>query len=211
MRETSWRTVVCLRGRLTLDSHRAQLDAAAAARFEAYLALLLKWNARLNLTAVRKPEAIVSRHFAECIFAAGQIPSHAKTLLDFGSGAGLPGIPIAILRPDLAVTLAESQSRKAAFLHEAIRTLELKAEVWAGRVEALPGGRVFDWITLRAVDRLPAACRIALSHLAPGGSLMVFATRKTEAVLNQLPGIQWDRAIPLSGSEQALLKVGQRA
>jgi 16S rRNA (guanine527-N7)-methyltransferase len=198
-------------GRIALDSHLAQLDAAAAARFEAYLALLLKWNARLNLTAVRKPEEIVRRHFAECIFAADQIPSRAKTLLDFGSGAGLPGIPIAILRPDLAVTLAESQGRKAAFLQEAVRTLQLKAEVWAGRVEALPTGRVFDWVTLRAVDRMPAACRIALPFLAPGGSLMAFATRKTEAVLDELPGIQWDGTIPLPGSEQALLKVGQRA
>ena len=108
------------------------------------------------------------------------------------------------------MTLAESQSRKAAFLQEAVRTLELKAEVWAGRVEALPAGRVFDMVTLRAVDRMPAACRIAVARLAPGGSMMVFATRKTEAVLDGLPGIQWDREIPLPGSDQALLKVGLR-
>lgn len=195
-------------GRPTLDSHLAQLDPAAAARFDAYLALLLKWNARLNLTAIRKPEDIAKRHFAECIFAAEQIPAHAKTLLDFGSGAGFPGIPIAILRSNVTVTLAESQSRKAAFLQEAVRTLQLKAEVWAGRVEALPAGRVFDWVTLRAVDRMPTACRTAVSRLAPGGSLMVFATRQTEAVLNSLPGIRWDRAARLPGSEQALLKVG---
>lgn len=163
------------------------------------------------MTAVRKPEDIARRHFAECIFAAEQIPSHAKTLLDYGSGAGLPGIPIAILHPNLAVTLAESQSRKAAFLQEAVRTLQLKAEVWARRVEELPPGRVFDWVTLRAVDRMPVACRMALPLLAPGGSLMIFATGRTEAGLGELAGIQWARVIPLPGSEQALLKVGRRA
>jgi 16S rRNA (guanine527-N7)-methyltransferase len=97
----------------------------------------MKWNARMNLTAARKPEEIVRRHFVESIFAAQQIPKHVKTLLDFGSGAGFPGIPIAICRPKIGVTLAESQGKKAAFLREAVRTLGLKAEVWAGRVEEM--------------------------------------------------------------------------
>ncbi len=110
----------------------AGLDARAVEQFEAYLALLMKWNARMNLTAARKPEEIVRRHFVESIFAARQIPKQAKTLLDFGSGAGFPGIPIAICRPKIGVTLAESQGKKAAFLREAVRTLGLRAEVWAG-------------------------------------------------------------------------------
>src|SRR5580658_6640344 len=80
------------------------LNAKAVEQFEAYLALLLKWNARINLTAVRKPEEIVRRHFMESIFAARQVPKKTKTLLDYGSGAGFPGIPIAICRPEIGVT-----------------------------------------------------------------------------------------------------------
>ena len=184
------------------------LAPAASAHLDAYLALLLLWNARINLTAVREPAAIVRRHFLESLFAAEHIPARAKTLLDFGSGAGFPGIPIAIARPRIAVTLAESQSKKAAFLREVVRTLDLKAEVWAARVESMPPQRVFDAITLRAVDRMPQACRTAVARLAPGGSLLVFATPKTEAALDAIPSIRWKPAIPIPGADQATLRIG---
>ena len=188
----------------------AGLDAKAVEQFEMYLALLLKWNARMNLTSVRKPEEILRRHFAESIFAAAQIPKPVKTLLDFGSGAGFPGIPIAICRPKIGVTLAESQGKKAAFLLEAVRTLGLKAEVWPGRVEAMERGRVFDAVTLRAVDKMAGACRAAVERLAVGGWFVVFATRKTETVLERIRGIRWEIAVEVPGSEQEVLKPGYR-
>ena len=81
-----------------------------------YLELLLKWNAKLNLTSIRTSDEILKRHFVESIFCAHQLPEGVKTLLDFGSGGGFPGVPIAICRPDIAVTLSESQGKKAAFL-----------------------------------------------------------------------------------------------
>lgn len=190
---------------MTLD-----LDPAAAERFERFLSLLLKWNARTNLTAVRAPEQIVQRHFAESIFAARRVPPVVRTLLDFGSGAGFPGIPIAICRPDITVTLAESQNRKASFLREAVRTLDLKAEVWPGRVEAMPPQRVFDAVTLRAVDKMPAACRTAVDRLAEGGWIGVFATRATEEALRAVHGVAWAEAVPLPATAQALLLEGQR-
>jgi 16S rRNA (guanine527-N7)-methyltransferase len=182
-----------------------QLSAEQAQRFKAYLDLLVRWNARMNLTAVREPEGIVQRHFAECIFAAQQIPRNVKTLLDFGSGAGLPGIPVALWRPDIGVTLSESQGKKAAFLREAVRTLELKAEVWDRRVEQMPPERTFDAVTLRAVDKMAEACRTALARIASGGFLLVFATRATEPELRRIGGIAWQEALPIPGSEQALL------
>ena len=95
-------------------------------RFDAYLSLIVRWNARTSLTAIRDEEGIVSRHFVESIACAVAVPAGVRTLLDFGSGAGFPGIPIALCRPEISVTLAESQNKKAAFLREAIRTLELK-------------------------------------------------------------------------------------
>src|ERR1700751_4989766 len=86
-----------------------------------YVALIIRWNARTNLTSVRDEEGILSRHFVESIACAQALPAGISTLLDFGSGAGFPGIPIAICRPEIAVTLAESQGKKAAFLLEANR------------------------------------------------------------------------------------------
>lgn len=192
--------------RFSLDD--AGLDPVALDHFEAYLALLVKWNMRMNLTAVRKPEEIVQRHFAECIFAARQIPENVKTLLDFGSGAGLPGIPIAICRPEIGVTLAESQGKKASFLREAVRTMGLKAEVWDRRVEEMPKERVFDGVTLRAVDKMAEASRAAVERLASGGWMAVFTTRKLEEGLEKLRGIRWEDTLPIPGSEQEILKTG---
>ena len=136
-----------------------------------YLDLLLKWNARTNLTAIRDPEEIVRRHFGESLFAARHLDSSnmapgANTLLDFGSGAGFPGLPVALLRPEIQVTLAESQNKKASFLREAIRTLNLPTEVWADRVESMPAARRFHTVALRAVDNMPAAIAAAAPRAA---------------------------------------------
>ena len=146
----------------------------------------------------------------ECIFAASQLPANLRTLLDFGSGAGLPGIPMAICRPEISVTLAESQNKKAAFLREAVRTLGLTAEVWDQRVEQMPQHRVFDAVTLRAVDKMAEACMAAVPRLAPGGRMVIFATRRTETALEALEGIRWDRDLPIPGSDHGFLKMGSR-
>ena len=198
--------------RLTIAELAAQfqLSAEQAQRFEAYLDLLVRWNARINLTAVREAEEIVQRHFAECVFASQQIPANVRTLLDFGSGAGLPGIPIAICRPEIAVTLAESQGKKAAFLRETVRTLGLQAEVWDRRVEQMPAERSFDAVTLRAVDKMAAACRTAVARIAAGGFLLAFATRATEPELRRIGEVVWQEGRPVPGSEQGLLLRGIR-
>ena len=128
-------------------------------QLSAYLDLLVRWNARTNLTAIRDPEEMVRRHFGESLFAAQHVGTPA-TLLDLGSGAGFPGIPIALARPEIAVTLAESQGKKSSFLREVVRTLDLKnVEVWAGRAEALP--RTFHTVAMRAVDDMAAALAVA--------------------------------------------------
>jgi 16S rRNA (guanine527-N7)-methyltransferase len=142
-----------------------------------YLDLLLKWNARTNLTAIRDPEEIVRRHFGESLFAARHIPAETKTLLDFGSGAGFPGLPIALLHPEIQVTLAESQNKKSTFLREAIRTLTLSnVEVWPHRVETMPPNRQFNVVALRAVDDMATALPTAKARIAPGGQLLLLTT-----------------------------------
>src|SRR3984885_5965211 len=142
-----------------------------------YLDLLLKWNARTNLTAIRDPEEIVRRHFGESLFAARHVPSENKTLLDFGSGAGFPGLPIALLHPQIQVTLAESQNKKSTFLREVVRTLTLSnVEVWPNRVETMPLTRQFNVVALRAVDDMATAIPAAKSRITPGGQLLVLTT-----------------------------------
>jgi len=104
-------------------------------------------------------------------------PDLRATLLDLGSGAGFPGLPIALLRPGLEVTLAESQNKKAAFLREAVRTLNLpNVEVWAARAETMPADRQFRIVALRAVDNMEAALSAAKARIAPGGLLALLTT-----------------------------------
>ena len=154
------------------------------AQLSIYLDLLLKWNAKTNLTAIREPEEIVRRHFGESLFAGlhlGQRLSSDATLLDFGSGAGFPGLPIQLLHPNLRVTLAESQGKKASFLREAVRTLHLPTEIWASRAEAMPPTRRFDAVTLRAVDNMPQALADARPRVTPGGWLATLSTAPNPA------------------------------
>lgn len=191
-----------------------ELSLGVIAQFQTYLELLLKWNAKLNLTSVREPEAIIHRHFIECIQCAQTLPvptQPAPTLLDFGSGAGLPGIPIAICRPEIHVTLGESQRKKSSFLREAVRSLRLNAEVFDGRIEEMPPERRFSIVTLRAVDKMTEACRSALARMAPQGWLTVFATEATRSGIEAaLPEIEWWQTVPGLNLDKSEILFGQR-
>ncbi len=172
--------------------------ASLCVRLSVYLDLLLKWNSRTNLTAIRNPEEIVQRHFGESLFAGLHL-GECTTLLDFGSGAGFPGLPIAILRPDVAVTLAESQNKKASFLREVIRTLGVSTEVWAARVETLPEARRFECVTLRAVDRMDSAVQTASEHA--GREMLLLASG-----IPTLPGgFRYEEPIPVPNSGSRVL------
>jgi 16S rRNA (guanine527-N7)-methyltransferase len=187
----------------------APVDAKTVLRFADYLALLRRWNARTNLTAIRDEDGILSRHFVECIACAQALPPDIATLLDFGSGAGFPGIPIALCRPEIAVTLAESQGKKAAFLREAIRTLGLSASVHSDRAELLTPR--FDCVTLRAVDRMPEAIRAAAGLAQPGGWLAVMTTEtESTSLYGELGGlVHWSEGIAFAGGNQRILMLGR--
>jgi 16S rRNA (guanine527-N7)-methyltransferase len=182
------------------------LGPSAAAKFADYCALLLRWNARTNLTAIRDEEGILSRHFVESIACAHALPVGIATLLDFGSGAGFPGIPIAICRPEIAVTLAESQGKKAAFLREAVRTINLPIQIHSGRAEML--STKFECVTLRAVDRMSQAVKDASCLVQRGGLLAVMTT---ETELQQLDSkeLNWENPIPIPGSDHRILALAR--
>jgi 16S rRNA (guanine527-N7)-methyltransferase len=153
-----------------------------------YIDMLLRWNARMNLTAIRAPEEIITRHFGESFFAARHLfpataseaapikPSTAsavkfKNLADLGSGAGFPGIPIKLWAPNVAVTLIESNQKKSVFLREVSRSLTLTdIDIQNVRAEALPQAS-FDVVTLRAVERFERTLPTAAALVAPQGRL----------------------------------------
>lgn len=185
------------------------LPASAYERFEIYLDLLLRWNQRLNLTALREPQQIIQRHFVESAFAAQKLPLDIATLLDYGSGAGFPGIPIAICRPEISVTLAESQAKKASFLREVLRTLGVRAQVYAGRVEKMPKGDRFDAVTMRAVDRFEVATPFAWARAR---HYLVLLTTGEPDMLSPEPGtdLKWWKPILLPNSSRSVLAIAER-
>jgi 16S rRNA (guanine527-N7)-methyltransferase len=186
------------------------VEEATAARFAAYLALLERWNSRINLTAVRGEDAILARHFVESIACARALPKGIRTLLDYGSGAGLPGLPIALCRPEMSVTLAESQGKKAAFLREAVRVLGVPVRVYAGRAEAL--AERFDCVVMRAVDRMAEAVQAARERVDAGGWLAVMTTGRDMDGLKRAAGagLGWKDAAKLPGGEDRVLMLGRR-
>lgn len=172
-----------------LTPFMAEVDNPLADQLLVYLNLLLRWNERTNLTAIRDPEQIVVRHFGESLYAAQRLSEEGGTLLDFGSGAGFPGLPIALARPDWKVTLAEAQGKKAAFLHEAVRALSVFAQVWSQRVELMPSTMRFDAVCMRAVDETGDAIKVARARIRRGGWLLHLTS--SEGVLDKehlLPG-----------------------
>lgn len=154
-----------------------ELPARARGQLLEYVALLAKWNRTYNLTAIRDPLAMVGQHLLDSLAVLPHLPARAA-LADAGSGAGLPGIPIAIARPQCRVALADSSQKKAAFLRQAAIELELaNVEVYEGRVEAWRPQPLFDVVISRAYAALSdfiTACR----HLvAPGGVLAAMQGR----------------------------------
>jgi 16S rRNA (guanine527-N7)-methyltransferase len=186
----------------------AALPPAAYRQFQNYLDLLLRWNQRLNLTGIRDPLQIIQRHFVESAFTAQHLPADITSLLDYGSGAGLPGIPIAICRPEIQVTLAEAQGKKASFLREVLRVLTLSGRVYAGRVEAMPEQNLFDAVAMRAVERMESAIPVAVSRTTK--YLALLTTARSAAAFRSFTEMEWLEPIPLPNSAQMILAIGQR-
>ena len=208
-----------------LEPFQAPLSTAQLNNISIYIDILLRWNARTNLTAVRDPEEIVARHFGESLFAARNLfpadngrrslasperSAGTDDCIDVGSGAGFPGLPIKLWAPDIRLTLIESNHKKATFLREVARALTLTdVNVFPGRAEDFPTqARV---VTLRAVERFDAILPTAIRLLAPGGRLALLIGEAQVARARQLaPGLSWSVPLPIPLSSSRMLAVASR-
>ncbi len=167
-----------------LAALKIELAADAQAQLLAYIELLEKWNRAYNLPAVRDPVEMVSRHLLDSLAILPFV--HGATLADLGSGAGLPGIPLAIARPDLAVTLVESNGKKARFLREVARSLPLaNVHVVEARVQDVAGA--FDTVTARAFASIKDMLAWGGHLLAPGGHWLAMKGQPDAAELAAIP------------------------
>jgi 16S rRNA (guanine527-N7)-methyltransferase len=155
-------------------------------RLERYLALLEKWNRVYNLTAIREPERMVTHHLLDSLAILPHV--RGPRVLDVGSGAGLPGIPLALAAPGLEVTLLDSSHKKAAFLQQAVAELALaNATVVAGRIEAWQTAARFDTIVSRAFADLGEFASAAARLLAPGGVIAAMKGVHPHDEIERLP------------------------
>jgi 16S rRNA (guanine527-N7)-methyltransferase len=185
-----------------------------------HIDVLWRWNQKMNLTAVRDPEEMVTRHFGESLFAARQLfPAKTGTdaeptpirVLDIGSGAGFPGLPIKIWAPQVSLTLIESNQKKATFLREVARSLALDIEVVPQRAEDYTGAAAAV-VTMRAVERFEAILPQAARLVAAGGRLaLLIGTGQVAPAASSLTNLQWEPAVPIPLSESRVLQIATKA
>src|ERR1700737_913793 len=198
--------------RRALGEFQIVVDDEQVSQIQQYIRLLLVWNEKINLTAIRDPLEILYRHFCESMFAAAAVPLERGRLADVGSGGGFPGLPLKIIRDELEVFLLESNAKKATFLAETIRELELeRARVIVSRYQEL-----FEEVT-----PLDAVCSRALGEFAPflawAGSERIAAKQVVLWIgggdldtVRKERGWEWGGAIPIPHSLRRFLLVGKR-
>ena len=198
-----------------------QLTPQALQHISTYIDILQRWNARVNLTAIRTEEEIVTRHFGESFFAAKHlfplcppVPPvvNKAAVADVGSGAGFPGIPLKLWAPQIRLTLIESNHKKSAFLREIARAFILTdINIQTSRAETLAATLKdkFDVVTLRAVERFESILPIAADLLAPAArlALLIGATQVPQA-RQTLPKISWLDPNPIPHSQSRVLLIG---
>ncbi|MBN2107731.1 MAG: 16S rRNA (guanine(527)-N(7))-methyltransferase RsmG [Deltaproteobacteria bacterium] len=175
---------------LLKSSEKSQvlISEKAAAKFELYYQELLDWNAKVNLTTITAPADAAVKHFLDSLLVLKYMPL-AGSLIDIGSGAGFPGIPLKIMLPELSVVLVEAVRKKASFLKQIIRILKLDGiEVYNGRIEFFDRPAAFDYAVSRAFSELGLFCRLAEPYIKPGGLLLAMkgSDAKEQAVVQEM-------------------------
>jgi len=184
-------------------------DVTTLNKIRAYVALLLKWNAMISLTTVTDPAETCRFHFGESIFAASAVPMREGRLADVGSGAGFPGLPLRMVSPAIDLTVIESNTRKAAFLSEVVRALDLiGVEVFRGRMEDHKPDRPYDWITARALGQHDDLLRWAEGNLTAAGEVVLWLGEDDAKRISHTPEWEWRSPILIPGSKRRFLLGG---
>jgi len=200
--------------RQLLEPFGLDLSSAQADQILEYLHLLLRWNQKINLTAIRDPEECVTRHFGESLFIVRDLELYGS-LLDIGSGAGFPGLALKIAFPTISVTLLEPTAKKRAFLKEAARTcgfdqVEVRGERLEDWTRASPAP-TFDFVTMRAVGNLGALVPLAAQRLKSNGCLLLWLTQDQAAQLANIEcDLAWSEPLPIPLSRSGIISRGTR-
>ena len=177
-----------------------------------YMSLLLAWNDKINLTAIRDPLEILNRHFCECMYAAQAVPVENGRLADVGSGAGFPGIPLKIIRPNLHAFLVESNMKKATFLAEVLRNIELPdTKVLVSRYEDLGEELApLDFVCSRAVGEFAPFLQWAASEAVAAKQVILWISGRDLDAVRKIKTWDWREPIPVPQSLHRYLLVGAR-
>jgi 16S rRNA (guanine527-N7)-methyltransferase len=181
-------------------------------QIQQYIKILLIWNEKVNLTAIRDPLEMLYRHFCESMYAAEAIPLKNGRLADVGSGGGFPGLPLKIMRPELQVFLVESNIKKVTFLAEVIRELGLTgAQVLARRYEEL-GEEVapLDYVCSRALGEFPAFLEWARSQQIAAKQVILWIGARDLEEIRKIQSWDWSEPMEVPHSLRRLLLVGTR-
>jgi 16S rRNA (guanine527-N7)-methyltransferase len=194
----------------TLRPYEFSPDGGQRAAIRAYISLLLRWNKRISLTTVVDPMEMLRFHFGESIFAAFSVPIEKGRLADVGSGAGFPGLAIGIVLPGLSITLIESNSKKAAFLAEVARELNLRqVEVIRRRFEEAPDKLgEFDYVTARALGNYGDVLGWSRGILSDRGRVVLWLGEDECRRVSADPSFTWRDPLLIPGSKRRFVLVG---
>lgn len=198
--------------RRALGEFQISVDLQQVVLIQQYIRTLLRWNEKLNLTAIRDPLEILYRHFCESMFAAGAIPVDKGRLADIGSGPGFPGIPLKIARPELELCLVESNIKKGTFLAEVVRELQLtNTRVLIGRYEEL-GEEIapLDYVCSRAVGEFQPFLEWAGSERVQAHQVILWIGGRDLEEVRKLIKWEWQEPILIPKSLQRYLLVGKK-
>jgi 16S rRNA (guanine527-N7)-methyltransferase len=178
-----------------------------------YISILLRWNEKIALTTITDPLGIVRFHIGESMFAASAVPIKEGRLADVGAGAGFPGVPLKLLLPSLDLVLIESNAKKASFLSECIRELDLSGvEVYRGRFEDISSADYrFDFVTARALGGYSDLITWSQRQLNPGGAVVLWIGERDAMEIRKAPSLNWRCNIPILGSHRRVLLIGDPA
>ena len=199
--------------RKALHEFQISVDAHQVVQIQEYIKLLLKWNDKVNLTAIRDPLDILYRHFCDSMFAATVVKMDKCRIADIGSGGGFPGLPLKILWPESTVVLVESNVKKATFLAEVVRTLELKnTQVLVSRYEEL-GEEIapIDYICARALGDFVPFLSWAASQKVDVMHILLWVGEREVAEVQQQKGWEWHIPIPVPQSLRRIILLGTKA